>query len=128
MPLQADQAILNGRYHVIRLLGEGGMGRVWLAEDTLRGLQVAIKEPRPDLTGSQVADVADRYRRELRCSGALFQGEVPNIVRVITVEEWEGIPLQVMEYCGGGSLKDRLANGPLPVDEAVRIAGDILQA
>ena len=129
MPLQPDQTILNGRYHIQRQIGEGGFARVWLAEDTVRRLQVAIKEPLPGLTGSQAEELAERYASELRYSGALFNAEVPNTIRVITVETWQDTSLLVMEYCAGGSLKDRLdAGGLLPVDEAVRITLELLAA
>ena len=59
MPLQADQIILNGKYHIVRLLGEGGMARVWLAEERTFGNRlVALKEPRGDLAGEVEEEVA----------------------------------------------------------------------
>jgi F0F1-type ATP synthase assembly protein I len=54
--------------------------------------------------------------------------DVPNVVRVLTVEEHEGETLLVMEYCAGGGLDAKLKEGPLPADEAVRIALEVLAA
>jgi tetratricopeptide (TPR) repeat protein len=65
----------------------------------------------------------------MRLSGHFIKHDVPNVVRVLTVEEHEGETVLVMEYCAGGSLESRLKkDGALPVDEAVRVALEILEA
>ena len=62
MPLQPDTKILNNKYHIVRLLGEGGMARVWLAEElTFHQRLVAIKEPRADLPTDVREEVGQRY-------------------------------------------------------------------
>ncbi|MDH7488024.1 MAG: serine/threonine-protein kinase [Anaerolineae bacterium] len=128
MPIDEGQTICNGKYEIIRLLGEGGQSRVWLAQEVKRGLEVAIKEPLPVLSPMEREELETRFQRELRLSGRIFKADVPNVVRVLTVEEHEGQTLLVMEYCGGGTLADRLKKGPLPVDEAVRVTLEVLAA
>ena len=130
MPLREGETILNGKYRIVKLLGEGGMARVWLAEElTFGGRKVAIKEiKREALSAQEVREVEDRFAREMRIGGKLFEAEVPNVVRPITTEKLDGETLLVMEYMPGGSLSDRLKDGPLPVDEAVEITLQLLEA
>jgi len=128
MPITERQTICNGKYEIIRLLGEGGQSRVWLAREVKRGLEVAIKEPLPVLSPVEREELEMRFQRELRLSGRIFKLDVPNVVRVLTVDEHEGETLLVMEYCAGGGLDEKLKKGPLPEDEAVRIALEVLAA
>ena len=106
MPLREGETILNGKYHIVKPLGEGGMARVWLAEElTFGGRKVAIKEiKREVLSAQQAQEVEDRFGREMRIGGKLFEAEVPNVVRAITTEKLDGETLLVMEYMPGGSL------------------------
>ncbi len=132
MPIQPGQAILNGKYHILRLIGEGGMARVWLAEEPrFANRCVAIKEPRSDLPPDDLQELRQRYRHEIELASQLDRGGVPNIVRAYTVEEMpEGAQLLVMEYMEGGSLADLMATHPdgLPVDRALAITRSILRA
>lgn len=129
MALTPGETILNGKYRILRLVGEGGMARVWLADEPAVGRQVAIKEiKREALSPLEAREVEDRFAREMRIGGKLFEAEVPNIVRAITTEKLNGDTLLVMEYMPGGSLADRLQGGPLPVDEAVEITVQLLEA
>ncbi|MFZ1549839.1 MAG: protein kinase, partial [Anaerolineae bacterium] len=127
MPLEPDKTILNGKYHIERLLDEGGMARVWLAEEPKLRRQVAIKEPKSGLTNDQQEALRLRFQREQQVAGALND---LHIVRVLTTEAWEGTELLVMEYMAGGNLAERIAQNPtgMEVADAVAIARAILQA
>ncbi len=108
-------------YDVLARLGAGGMGVVHLGHDTRLGRDVALKF----LSASSFADPAARQRlvREARAVSSL---DHPNICAMHAIEETEdgGICL-VMSYCAGGTLRDRLREGPMPVTTAVTIATEI---
>lgn len=107
--------LVQGRYHVTAHLGEGGMGQVYKARDRKLGSDVVIKVPRPALL--EDPEFAARFTREVR---ALVRLEHPHIVKVIDVDEHDGVPFAVMAYLAGGSLEDRL-----PSDrEGRRVAGE----
>jgi serine/threonine-protein kinase len=102
----AAHARLAGRYRVERLLGSGGMGRVYHARDELSGRDVAVKVVAPPLD----ARLQDGYRRFVREARVVSQLDHPNIVGVIDFHPELG--LMVMELMAGGTLADRLP-GPL---------------
>jgi WD40 repeat protein/serine/threonine protein kinase len=96
-----------GRYLVIRLLGKGGFGLVYLAKDPQLDQFVAIKIPRAD-TGRHPAALR-RFEREGRNAARLRRD---GIVRVLTVEYEGTVPFIVSEFIDGMTLTDRLRNGP----------------
>ena len=98
-----------GEYHVQRVLGRGGMGVVYLAEDTALGIPVALKS----ISAGMATDAAfvRRFRTEAR---AMARVASPHIVRVMALRETERGLFIVMEYVDGGSLHDRMAGGPMP--------------
>ncbi len=101
-----------GRYEVIKELGQGGMAIVYLARDPLIKRQVAIKVlPRQFTFDPQFRA---RFQREAEVIATL---EHAAIVPVYDFGEYEDQPFIVMRYISGGSLADRLANGPLPIPE-----------
>jgi TolB-like protein/predicted Ser/Thr protein kinase len=110
------------RYRRIEKLGEGGMGVVYLAEDTSLGRRVALKTIR--------AEVADRTARErlLREARAAAAVNHPGVCQVYEVGEDEGETYIAMELLEGESLATRLARGPLPIGEALDVAIAILSA
>ncbi len=116
---------LAGRYIVLRELGHGGMGAVYLGTDLKLGRQVAIKVL-PPTTRAYVG--SGRFQREVLLAAQLSH---PHIVPLFEADEVDGILFYVMGYVEGESLAARIAReGPLRVDEAVRIAaevGDALQ-
>ena len=98
------------------MLGEGGMGAVYLAEDPTLGRRVAVKVVSDRFTGTPAA--RDRFIREARSMATV---EHPNVVRVYSFGEVEDRPYFVMEYVEGESLAQRLKRGRLPIAEALAI-------
>ncbi len=98
-----------GEYHIQGVLGRGGMGVVYRAEDTALGIPVALKS----ITAGMTTDVSfvRRFRTEAR---AMARVASPHIVRVMALRETEHGLFIVMEYVDGGSLHDRMAAGPMP--------------
>ena len=133
MPLSPNTTILNGKYCVLHLVGEGAFARVWLAEETEFGArQVAIKELRLDrLTSSEIEEQERRFRQEVDLAAMLEAARVPNVIRALTVERLDDdTRLLVMEYAGGGSLADLLRKHPdgLTIDQACQVTLDICNA
>lgn len=127
MAIAANTTILQ-KYHVLRLIGEGGNGRVWLAEEiTFNNRFVAIKEPRTDLPPEDQLELQRIYRQEVQLTGALEQAGAPNVVRTFTVEPYEDRPLLVMAYMPGGDLARKLQeHSPLPLEQALAVTRAIL--
>src|SRR5438105_235167 len=110
--------LLGGRYRIIALLGKGGMGEVYRADDLTLEQAVALKFL-PD-AWSQNADAIARFRNEVRVARQVSH---PNVCRVYDLSEVEGHYFLSMEYVDGedlGSLLRRI--GRLPPDKAVEIA------
>jgi len=107
------------KYRVVRRLGSGGMGTVWLAEHLVMQRPVAVKVIRPDLLARSGA--THRFLREVRAAARLHH---PNIVTAFDAEPVGDSCLLVMEYVPGQTLGERLEAGPLPVDEACRAIRD----
>lgn len=90
-----------GSYRVLKLLGKGGMGSVFLAEDPMLGRRVAIKTLRPELAADERSK--ERFLREGRICSAIKH---EHIVTIYSVGEESGIPYLAMEYLEGYSLED----------------------
>jgi eukaryotic-like serine/threonine-protein kinase len=110
-------------YHVLGQLGSGGMGVVYHAQDLRLGRRVALKFLPQDLLLDP--DARERFRREGRLASALSH---PGICTVHDVDEYEGRPFIVMELVEGSSLTSHLQAGPFPVERAVDLAIEILEA
>ena len=121
MPLAPGTSL--GHYDVTALLGEGGMGQVWQATDTQLNRQVALKI----LPDAFAAD-PDRLARFTREAQILASLNHPNIAAIYGIEEAEGTRALVLELVEGPTLADRIAKGPIPVDEALPIAKQIAEA
>ena len=106
-----------GRYPVERRLGQGGMGVVYLARDTRLNRPVAIKLLPPHLGGN--ADAVRRLSAEARTASALDHANLATIHEIAETED--GQTFIVMAYYEGETLRERLARGPLDVDEALDI-------
>ncbi|HEX6898923.1 MAG TPA: protein kinase [Thermoanaerobaculia bacterium] len=106
-----------GPYQVLRRLGAGGMGEVFLAHDPRLERRVAIKRIRSE-SGSDPARRA-RFLREARVAASLSH---PALVQVFDLLEEDGADNIVMEYVAGSTLFELLRRGPLPLAEGLRIA------
>ena len=112
-----------GQYEIISLLGGGGMGLVYKAQDTRLKRQVAIKLLPPDLTRDETAK--QRFLQEAQAASAL---DHPNICVIHEIDETpEGQLYLAMAYYEGETLKEKIERGPLPLDEAVDIAVQVGQ-
>ncbi len=110
-----------GPYRVLKLLGAGGMGVVFQAEDTNLHRMVAIKAIRPTLAAS--ASARRRFVREARAIAGL---EHENIVKILHVGEDRGVPFLAMPFLPGETLEDRLAReGRLPIATVLEIGRQI---
>jgi serine/threonine-protein kinase len=115
MELQHSQRI--GEYVVRRLVGEGGMGKVYEAEERLSKRRVALKVLRPELTRSE-----EGRRLFLNEMQILAQLEHPNVVRSLATCEVDGQLVMALEFLDGRTLRQELVDrGRLPWPEAVRI-------
>jgi serine/threonine-protein kinase len=114
-----------GNYKIVRVLGEGGMGTVYLAEHPMIGKRVAVKMLRPDL-GTDPGLVS-RFFQEAK---AVNEIRHPNIVDISDFGHTEdGIVYFVMELMEGQSMRDRLStSGPLPIDQAITTARQVIDA
>ena len=112
-----------GRYEIIAPLGAGGMGEVHLARDERLDRLVAIKALPAHLLVDAIA--RERLRREAVASASL---DHPFICKVFEVGDSGDASYIVMEYVEGQTLHQRLASGPLPFGECLRIAGEIADA
>jgi serine/threonine protein kinase/Tol biopolymer transport system component len=112
-----------GPYEVLGELGAGGMGEVYRARDTRLDRTVAIKIL-PEHLSSDPGRRA-RFEREARTISGLSH---PNICALFDIGDQDGIHYVVLEYLEGRTLADRLAKGPLPVSEVLRVGADIASA
>jgi serine/threonine protein kinase len=108
------------RLHLIKKLGEGGMGQVWLAYDRTRGAQFAAKQLHPHLVRPK--DLA-RLQWEIENLKAL---QHPNIVRLIEASDDPGRPGYLMEYCPGGSLETAVAETSVDTARAIQLFLQVL--
>ena len=106
-----------GAYEVISAIGAGGMGQVFVAEDTNLGRRVAIKVLHAETAGD--AERRERFKREARAVAALNH---PNIVTLHAVDEVDGLMFLVMEHVDGRRLDDVIPEGGLPLDSLLRTA------
>ena len=115
--------LLAGRYRLGARLGAGGMAEVFRAEDLRLGRAVAVKMVRADAA----ADPALPHRLEREAAAAARLSH-PNVVSVFDVGDDDGRPFLVMELIEGGTLADRLEEGPLDQERARQVALDVLAA
>lgn len=124
----APGVVLCQRYELVRLLGQGGMGQVWLAKDrVMDGAEVAIKILPPELWRD--VDAQTNLKHEAKLSQKLAH---PNVVRLMTLEPGDA-PVLVMEYVPGQTLAQALgrrktANAPFTPEEAWPILDGLASA
>ncbi len=112
-----------GPYEIVAPLGAGGMGEVYRASDTRLGREVAIKVLPNEVAGD--AKALSRFQSEARAVAALSH---PNILALFDVGEAEGVHYAVTELLQGQTLRLALADGPLAVRPALKIAAKIANA
>ena len=124
-PLRAAlEGALGAQYEIVRLLGRGGMGAVYLARERALERTVAIKVLPPEIAVS--AEAQERFRREARTAAKLTH---PNIVPLHTFGEVEGMMYFVMGYVEGESLAERIQRDKeLPPAEVRWILGAMADA
>jgi serine/threonine protein kinase len=121
MPLEVGTRI--GPYEIVAPLGHGGMGEVYRATDTHLGRAAAIKVL-PETFALDAERIA-RFEREARTLASLNH---PNIAQVFGLEKGVGGLALAMELIEGPTLAERLAGGPIPVDDAIPIARQVAEA
>src|SRR6188474_934409 len=125
MMSQADllATALADRYRIERVLGEGGMATVYLAEDIKHHRKVAVKVMRPEMAATLGAD---RFLREVEIAAQLSH---PHILPVYDSGQADGLLYYVMPYVEGESLQERMTReSQLPVEDALRIAKEVAEA
>lgn len=110
------------KYTITGLLGEGGMGLVYEAQNPF-GVKVVLKMLHPELTGQP--QIVERFRREGRIQYTLRH---PNIVRVTDIVESKGVPALVVDFMAGEDLEAAMAKRRIPMADAVRITEKMLDA
>ncbi len=112
-----------GPYRILSKLGEGGMGEVYRAHDTKLGRDVALKIL-PETVAHDPERLA-RFRREAQVLASLNH---PHIAQIYGFEDANAVHALVMELVEGPTLADRIARGPIPIDEALPIARQMAEA
>ncbi|GAA1007162.1 serine/threonine-protein kinase [Streptomyces thermogriseus] len=127
---EAAGRVVAGRYRLLRRLGTGGMGRVWLAHDQELACEVALKEIvlSPDIPESEVSARIARARGETQHAARLRNH--PHVVTVYDIVESGGLPWIVMEFVPGATDLEAVVRdqGPLPLADVARIGLAILDA
>lgn len=111
------------QYRIMRPLGRGGMGEVYLARDTQLGRRVALKLVRN--MGLETEEAHEQFMFEARATATFSH---PNIVTIYGVGEHAGTPYVALEYLEGETLKQRIALRPLQLQEALRLGEAIARA
>ncbi|WP_203903826.1 serine/threonine-protein kinase [Virgisporangium aliadipatigenens] len=113
-----------GRYRIVQRVGTGAFATVWLGADDTLDAQVAIKVLADNW--AHHPDVRARFMQEARI---MRRADSPRIARILDIDELpDGRPYLVMPYAPGGTLADRLADGPLPVQQALAVGAEIAEA
>jgi serine/threonine-protein kinase len=116
---------IEGKYELIRVIGEGGIGAVFEARHRLIGRRLAIKVLLPEM--SRNAEVVRRFHTDARVAAALGHEHIIDVVDMGVLAD--GAPFLVMGYHEGETLAQRIArDGPLPVRRAVEVAVQMLDA
>src|SRR6516165_3310438 len=121
MALRAGDRL--GVYEIGSLLGAGGMGEVYRAKDTKLGRDIALKILPASFTNDP--ERVARFRREAQVLASLNH---PHIAAIYGLEETNGSQFLILELVEGETLAERLKAGPLPLDEALAVARQIVEA
>lgn len=121
MPPSAGRTLAH--YTLLEKIGEGGMGEVWKARDQHLDRDVAVKL----ITGQASLDAAarQRFRREAHVLSRLSH---PGVATIFDFQAQDGVDFLVMEFVAGGTLEQRLGQGPLPMDDVLGVGAAIADA
>jgi serine/threonine protein kinase len=110
-------------YRITGEVGRGGTGTVYAGEDTKLGRKVALKV----LSGDVASDPerVQRFVREVQAASAINH---PNIATIYEIDDFDGTTFIAMEFVEGGTLRDRIATGPMPFPEILEIATQLSSA
>ncbi|MFZ0815079.1 MAG: protein kinase [Candidatus Sulfotelmatobacter sp.] len=122
-PMALTAGTKLGPYEILAPLGAGGMGEVYRAKDTRLDRTVAIKVLPAHLSSDP--ELKQRMEREAKAISAL---QHPNICTLYDIGTQDGTNFLVMEYLEGQTLAERLAKGPLPIEQVLKIGTEIAQA
>src|SRR5882672_8214463 len=111
-----------GKYQLVRVIGEGGMGRVYEAIDPIIGRRVAIKTISVNVVAD--AETRSRFFREAQAAGQLAQ---TNLITIHDIGEEEGTPYIVMEYLEGMDLNRKIRQERLSYDAKIQIMIDVCE-
>src|SRR5512136_108053 len=109
-------------YRIIKKLGQGGMGEVFLAQDASLDRKVALKFL-PDIFSGDLERLV-RFEREAKLLASLNH---PNIATIHGLEQADGKRFLAMEFVEGETLAQQIERGPLPVDEAIQVCRQIAE-
>ncbi len=112
-----------GHYRILSLLGRGGMGEVFLAQDTKLGRHVALKLLPPEFTRD--SERVQRFRQEAHAVSALNH---PNIITIFAIDEADGMQFIATEFIDGETLRERLSEAGLCLSEAIDVTMQIAHA
>jgi serine/threonine protein kinase len=116
----SPETLLAGKYRVLKVVGRGGMGIVYMAEDTKLKRHVALKFLPPELV--QSPEARERFVLEARAAAALSH---PNICTIYEIHDEGEKPFIAMEFIEGLSLKARMTKSPLSLEETLDLAVQI---
>src|ERR1043165_5901848 len=112
-----------GPYEIVRPLGSGGMGDIYLAEDTRLGRKVALKALPSHFTKD--AERGRRFQLEAKAASALSH---PNIITIFEIGQFDHLHYIAFEYVDGQTLRHRLTTAPLAIGEALTVASSVAAA
>ena len=117
-----------GQYELLDRLGRGGMGEVWRARHTLLDRPAAVKLIRAETLSTEGGEEAEivlrRFEREARLLASLNH---TNIATLFDLQESDGVHFLVLEFVPGQTLADRIAQGSIPIDEALPLFKQIAE-
>ncbi len=118
---ESQSKLFAERYQLLKTIGEGGMGQVCLAKDTLLdNYQLALKVLHPELSKDE--EHVKSFFKEAQLNRKINH---PNVVRIFDVGQAEEVVYYTMEYVEGTSLKEKIARGPLATEECIRLLKEV---
>ncbi|MBI2919745.1 MAG: protein kinase [Planctomycetes bacterium] len=125
-PIELQPGQIIGKCEIVREIGRGGMGAVYLARHTTLDVPVAVKVL-PPLVAYKAPEYAERFLREARLAARIKH---PNVLAVMDADQdaATGLYYMVTEFADGGSVGDRLDKGPFPEQKAVAVVAGIAKA